>query len=267
MGFNFQCAAKISVTVVLFTLCFYYFTLPSLEEYEANQIIVTTSEETEGEILAPAVTVCAQDPCLKLEDYNEAFQTYCANETDIKKCIDSATFNFSSTILNAAKGFEPYNSSLMNPSEWIPEITLPAAGKCYTLSSSQTMEQNFMTGTIRLELRKDLNYFIYIHDVNYYVQNQNPIGIPTNFRALSPGEGWKRTFKMRTVKRKNINNCNPNPSYKFTACVRSRLSKTAGCRLPWDRWTDQSVVFARQSADYVGTDQPVAVCTTMEQFR
>ena len=251
MGFNLQCAAKISVIVILFTLCFTYFTLPSLKEYHAQQIIVTTSEEKEHEILAPAVTVCAQDTSLLVDDYHQTFQKYCANETDIRRCIDAATFNFSSTIRNATKGLPPYDSSLMDPSQWIPEVTLPAAGKCYTLNTSQTLEPNFMTGTLRLVLSKDVNFYIYIHDVNYFVQNQNPFGVPINFKAFSLGEGWTRTYKMRTVKHKNINNCNPDPSNKFTACVRSSLSKTAGCRLPWDRWTDQAV----------------AVCTTMEQFR
>ena len=251
MVFNFQCAAKISVIVVLFTLCFTYFTLPSLKEYQAQQIIVTTSEEKQDEIHAPAVTVCAQDPSLAIGDLHQAFLKYCANKTDIRRCIDAATFNFSSTVFNATRGFPPYDSSLMDPSQWIPEVTLPGTGKCYTLNTSQTLETNFMTGTLRLVLSKDLNYYIYIHDINYFVQNQNPYGVPINFKAISSGEGWTRIYKMRTVKRKNINNCNPDPSYKFTTCVRSSLSATAGCRLPWDPWTDQAVT----------------VCTTMEQFR
>ena len=108
-----------------------------------------------------------------------------------------------------------------------------------------------MTGPLHLELRKEINYWVYIHDINYYVPNLNNFGVPTNFKALSPGPGWNKIYMMSTVKRKNINNCNFDPSYKFTSCVKSSLSKTAGCRLPWDSWTDQDV----------------AVCTTMEQIR
>ena len=247
----FKKAAKISLMLILFLLCFIYFTLPSLKEYHAEQMIVATSEEKEDEILAPAVTVCAPDASLAIEDFHQAFPKYCANETDIRRCIDAATFNFSSTVLDATKGLPPYDSSLMDPSQWIPEVTLPGTGKCYTLNTSQTLEPNFMTGTLRLVLSKDLNYYFFVHDINYFVENQNPFGVPSYFKGISPGEGWTRIYKMRTVKRKNIKNCNSDPSYKFTTCVRSSLSKTAGCRLPWDQWTDQAVT----------------VCTTMEQFR
>ena len=251
MVFNFQCAAKLSVIVVLFALCFAYFTLPSLKEYMAQQIIVTTSEEKVNEVLAPAVTVCALNPRVGIDEIHKAFQIFCANVTDVRKCFDNATFNFSSTIVNATKGYSPYDSSLMNPSLWFSEVTLPSAGKCYTLNTSLKLEQDFMTGTIRLMLKRELNYWLFIHDINYFVQNQNPFGVPVNFRAVGPGQGWNKVYKFRTVKRKNIKNCNSDPSYKFTACVRSSLSKTAGCRLPWDPWTDQAVT----------------VCTTMEQLR
>ena len=186
----FKKAAKISLMVILFFLCFIYFTLPSLNEYKAEQIIVTTSEEKVDEILAPAVTVCAQDPRLLIVDYENTFLKYCASEMDIRRCVDNATLNFSSTILNARKGFTLDGPNLMDPFMWIPEITLPSAGKCYTLKTSQTLEKDFMTGTLRLVLSKDLNYYIYIHDINYFVQNQNPYGVPINFKAISSGEGW-----------------------------------------------------------------------------
>ena len=128
MAFNFQGSAKVAVIMVLFTICFTYFT--SLKEYQAQKIIITTSEEKVTEILAPAVTICALNPSLAVTEYPMALEKYCANETNIRKCIDNATFNFSSTIVNAIKGYPPDDSSLMDPSLWIPEVTLPAAGKC-----------------------------------------------------------------------------------------------------------------------------------------
>ena len=139
MVFKFHCVAKISVILVLFSLWLINFALPSLKEYQAEQIIVTTAEEKMNDILAPAVTVCAQDTSLLVDDYHQTFQKYCANETDIRRCIDAATFNFSSTILHATKGLPPYDSSLMDPSQWIPEVTLPAAGICYMLKTCQRL--------------------------------------------------------------------------------------------------------------------------------
>ena len=251
MVFKFHCVAKISVILVLFTIWLINFALPSLKEYQAEQIIVTTAEEKMNDILAPAVTVCAQDPGIEVEDLHKALQKYCANETDIRRCLDDATSSFSATILDARKGYTPDGQSLMDPSMWIPDITLPSAGKCYTLNTSMTLEEDFVTGTLRIDLKKDINYGIFIHDINYFGNSQNPYGIPVNFMVINPGGGGNKIYKMRTAKRKNIKNCNSDPYYKFTTCVRSSLSKTAGCRLPWDQWTNQAV----------------AVCTTMEQFR
>ena len=247
----FKKVAKISLMFCLFIICLIYFTLPSVREYLEEQIIITTSEEKVDANLAPAVTVCAQNPGLSVIEYSNALHKYCANELDIRMCIDNATFTFHTTILNARKGYNPSGPSLMDPSLWIPEVNLPAIGKCFTLNTSMTLERDFLTGTLRIELFKDLKYYFYVHDIDYYTQNQNPYGIPLNFMSIQAGEPGTKIYKMRTVKRKNINNCNSAPSYKFTACVRSSLSKTAGCRLPWDRWTDQAA----------------AVCTTREQFR
>ena len=78
MVFKFQCAAKISVILVLFTLWFINFALPSLKDYQAEQIIVTAAEEKMNDISAPAVTVCAQDPGMEAKDYHQALQKYCA---------------------------------------------------------------------------------------------------------------------------------------------------------------------------------------------
>ena len=188
----FKKAAKISLMLVLFVLCFTYFTLPSLNEYQAKQIIVTTSEEKVDEILAPAVTVCAQDPNLSVVDYDKIFLKYCANEKDIRRCMDDATINFSSNILNARKGYTPGGPKLMDPSLWIPEITLTASGKCYTLNTSQTVLEDFITGTIRIELNKNMIYNLFIHDINYFANNKNPYALPVNFLAINPGGGGNK---------------------------------------------------------------------------
>ena len=133
MVFKFRCAAKISVILVLFTIWLINFALPSLKEYQAEQIIVTTAEEKINDILAPAVTVCAQDPGIEVEDLHNALQKYCINETDIRRCLNNATFTLSATILDAKKGYTPDGPSLMDPSMWIPNITLHSAGKFQTL--------------------------------------------------------------------------------------------------------------------------------------
>ena len=87
---------------------------------------------------------------LSIQEYHMALQKYCTNDTYIRKCLDNATFSFSSTIKKARKGYTPDGPGLMNPSLWIPEITLPASGKCYTLNTSLTLEEDLWLGHLSL---------------------------------------------------------------------------------------------------------------------
>jgi hypothetical protein len=50
-----------------------------------------------------------------------------------------------------------------------------------------------------------------------------------------------KTLILKVVREEKIDRegqqCNPNPNYGFTRCVRQKLSQTTGCRLPWDLTT------------------------------
>ena len=50
--------------------------------------------------------------------------------------------------------------------------------------------------------------------------------------------------RITLTKQKKLNlqrsPCNEDPVYSFTTCVKEQLSQRIWCRLPWDKWTDQS---------------------------
>ena len=50
--------------------------------------------------------------------------------------------------------------------------------------------------------------------------------------------------RITLTKQKKLNlqksPCNEDPVYSFTTCVKEQLSQRIGCRLPWDKWSDQS---------------------------
>ena len=33
--------------------------------------------------------------------------------------------------------------------------------------------------------------------------------------------------------------CEEDPAYSFTGCIKEKLSEKVGCRLPWDKWSQQ----------------------------
>ena len=50
--------------------------------------------------------------------------------------------------------------------------------------------------------------------------------------------------RITLTKQKKLNlersPCNEDPVYSFTTCVKEKLSQIIGCRLPWDKWSDQN---------------------------
>ena len=61
-----------------------------------------------------------------------------------------------------------------------------------------------------------------------------------------------RDLTLTKHKRLNLDRrpCEEDPSYSFTVCIKEKLSEKLGCRLPWDKWSQQKR----------------AVCTTEDQF-
>ena len=229
MAFKFYktFAAKLSLQLSLFTVCLFVFGFPSIEKYKAEETIVTTKEEKKDEILAPAVTICAINKnnlngfktVNHVSNFGDILQAFCSESTNMKSCIDGQTYNLSETVMNATKGISSEAKNLIGPHLWISDFSGTYFGQCFTLNTSISMDLQAITGTLRISLAKDLNYNIFVHDLNYFLINVNPYGIPNNYRIVS-GDQKSAYYKMRTVRKENIRDCNDDISYSFTSCVK-----------------------------------------------
>ena len=68
-------------------------------------------------------------------------------------------------------------------------------------------------------------------------------------------KGGSYFYQITLKKHKRLNlkerPCQEDPTYKFNTCIKQKLSERVGCRLSWDKWSDQEM----------------EICTTDQQFR
>ena len=55
------------------------------------------------------------------------------------------------------------------------------------------------------------------------------------------GGGYYYMITLTKHKRLNLDErpCEEDPSYNFNTCIKEKLSENVGCRLSWDRWSQQ----------------------------
>ena len=262
MNIKIETGVKLVIQSVLLLIFIKYFGLTSWQRYQAERAVMTSAEEdAEGGIPSPAVTVCAFDPATNLAFRNkhpgvdgtsqEVIGHICkgTNGTEIVKCVEKEGFNLTTTVKEVTKGIKLNTSS---PGQWFPEFSFTGAGLCHTLDANMTFGTNLTTESLRIELNNSLSHFLMIHDPNFFLLNLNP-GLPFNF--IKATHSKMTVYSLIAVKHHNIDvpskRCNPDPSYTFTRCIKEGFSREVGCRLHWDRWTDQTT----------------PVCHSLEQYR
>ena len=260
MDLKVKTVVKLVVQSVLLILLVNFFGLDSWRRFHAKKAVMTSSEQDEGRVPAPAVTVCAFDPETNSAFINdhpgvdefsqEIIGHVCPNMTgdDIVKCVEEKTYNLTTTVKAVTKGIQD-NSSL--PGRWYPELSMTGAGLCHTLETNLTLGTNFSTESLRIILNGNLSYYVIIHDPNYILLNMNP-GLP--MKLLNIDESKMTMHQLIVVRHENLDvpskPCNPDPSYRFTGCIKEVFSREVGCRLHWDRWTGQATPVCHRLDQY-----------------
>ena len=247
---------------MLFFILLKYFGLPSWERYLEEKTVVTSAEKDLGGIPAPMVTVCPlnsntvmgyKNNSLTLHKFltSEVVYEICKGleGVDIVHCVENKTLNLSDGIRYALKGFTGLEGDFTDSKFWSPDFSYSANGICYQLEANTTLGTKKLPDSlvVYLKSRKSL---IFIHDPNYFLQSTNP-DFPLNM--MLSGETM-RMFSLKLVRHNNLNlaskPCNPSPLYSFTRCIKTSLSQEVGCRLHWDRWTQQHLPTCQQLEQY-----------------
>ena len=253
--------AKGLIQGTLLVVVFYYFGLDSWHKYMDEKTVVTAVELDLGEIPAPSVTVCAvnakthlglTDPALSSENFpmGEIVGGICPGleGDELVNCVQKNTFNLTMIVQNAEKGLFGKNK-LTDARFWRPEFSNSRLGICQTLEPNLTLGNILATDSLCIELNNKFESYILIHEPNLFLLNLNP-SMP--FKSMTVD--GNKVFKFNAVRHRNIDviskRCNPDLSYSFTACIKKRISREVGCRLHWDRWTDQSLPKCHRGDQY-----------------
>ena len=177
----------------------------------------------------------------------------CINVKNVTDCIVNRTFELSEVVGNAWIGGVS-KTSLMDPSFWIPDFTWVRDGRCYTLNYSKNVADDYEKDIMMFgSTDPNKHQVIYIHDASFFAISDNPKAF-----SMKRTKAMNNTFlyiRISLVQHKLLNRpenaCEEKLPYSFLSCIKNTFSKTVGCRLPWDRWSDQK--------------QPL--CTSLDQFR
>ena len=175
---------------------------------------------------------------------DQSYNRWCksANSTtEFENCIEEKTFALNDTVLLALKGWEGEN--ITAPEFWTSDVPQSLSGRCYTLDLDIKLGINALTEGIILQLNPNLTYTIFFHQPDFYRFSFNSVAMPSVQRIISLEEIGNKYFgfSLELVRRERLNRaenpCNPDVNYKFTRCIKQKVSDTIGCKLPWDKHT------------------------------
>ena len=247
------------IQIILFVLFLVFFGIPSIEKYLDKQTIMVSSEEQTNGIEAPAITLVALkkrgvptgwksvNKDLNYQSFVMIHHCQAMNFTDMDICQKNDTYERGDFLMSAALGFFKENStSLLNESSmWTEDMAVTYYGRHFTLNPSMTMTKTPHHAFI-FQVDKSFGYYVWLHDENFFIVNQNPFGLPSKLwiitgNELSGKNGLYHEITLTKHKKLNLDRrpCEEDPKYSFLTCTKEKLSEKVGCRLPWDRWSKQ----------------------------
>ena len=230
--------------LVLF-ICF--FGISSIRRYYKKETIFLRNTQPSPDIPAPAVTFCPTnkktDRGWKDDNFSE-ISTHCRQyKEDTSECILQETYTLTDFLKKVSKGLIT-NDSLTDPSLWSQDWSGTYYGVCHTYYRSEYMGLDFLNDMLVLQLDKNFNYKIFIHDKNYFEIMNNPMSIPMVRMNLITDTETNSYYKMTMIQHRELNvpgdPCEDDPGYSFRSCVKESFSRKVGCRTGWDSWSDQS---------------------------
>ena len=240
------------VQLTLLVILLKYFGLQSWQRFKEEKTVVTSAEKNLGEISAPSVTVCVENPKTQMGYKDDFLESELASSSgiigqicqglqgeDIVRCLEEKTYNISTVVKQASKGVSG-GTNRTDTRFWNADFSSASEGMCYQLEANMTLGTDQETDVLLISLNSALFSWVWIHDPKFFLTNSNP-GLPFTLTSIKSMK-W---YSFRQVLHKNLDvaskRCNPDPLYSFTGCIKTSLSWEVGCRLHWDRWTDRQL--------------------------
>ena len=270
MGPAIATAIDFSLYGLLFVLFMVFFGVPSIEKYQRKDTIFVTSKVSTNGIEAPAVSIIvlnengygwkantSQTSSL-LGRYNMAFLLdHCKeiNLTDVEHCIAKNSFELTDFMTTATFKLSPSTVGELNKTSWTEDINITPDGRIFTWNPQRNITPEW-EDLVFLSVYKNFTYFIFVHDIDFYIIGTNRLGATPAFWTFNGKTMQNHYQEIVLVKHKRLNldhqPCEEDESYRMLDCVKKSFAEQVGCRLPWDKPTTQ-----------VGG----VLCTTRDQFK
>ena len=272
MALTMACSIDLFLYGILLVLFMVFFGIPSIQKYQDKETIFLSSEKLTNGIEAPAITIIAVNNNTGYGWKTKNNQTSSAvarfthtflldhckeiNQTDLETCISEDSFGLTDFLTAATFGMRELASSegKLNRSSWKEDMDITANGRHFTWNPQKLISpelEHFMFMT----LFKNLNFFIFVHDPDFYVISTNPFGTGLALWEFEGSSMTNQYQELTMIKQKKLNlvrrPCEEAKDYKFTTCVMESFAEKVGCRRPWDNWTRKDR----------------AICTEREQFK
>ena len=266
MGFSIE----LFLYGLLLVLFMVFFGIPSIQKYQSKETIFISTREFTNGIEAPAITVLALKNDTSYGWKSKSNQTaslmarhtytfvldHCKeiNQTDLETCISGDTFGLTDFLTTATFGISESSMNVLNRSSWTEDMDSTANGRYYTWKPQSVITPS-LTDTMFLSAYKNFKFYIFVHDINYFLFCSNPLGTTADVWEFDGNSMKDHYQEIILVKHKKLNlehrPCEESEDYSFTTCVKESIAESVGCRMPWDR-------LSRQDR---------AICTEREQFR
>ena len=252
---NLLAIAKMVFLLGLCVLWGVFFAGPAFERYLTAGVSVEEWQETPASLPPPAVTLCPFERYFSgwknaiKQDFTDNYDNYCseaASSQDFEKCVEEKTFSLFDTISNGSyHGIAPQlmKQNLSDPSFWVGDSTVGALGRCYTLNYTGKLGADVQDHSLVFNLNTKMSYSYFIHHADFFTLAWNPLTLPIVKGELFYDKVGNKLhyFYLRAIRQEKIDRaeqrCDPDPMYRFTYCVKEKVSEVVGCKLPWDNYT------------------------------
>ena len=191
-------------------------------------------------LVPPAITVCADSA--KNSGWKGAtfrfmgLNTTCDMERgfeETNRCVKNKTYNLEETIDVSAVALKlqtlPFSSTTIEEKLWKSTITAARMGMCHTLAYSEPIDlEKHLQVTMKGE------FTVFLHDPSFFVLKSDNFFIP----HLTLNGPSKKGYKLKVVTKKRMNRkgifeCQSDPGYSYSECVKESVAKKIGCNGPW----------------------------------
>ena len=226
------------------------FGYPAINSYlEKAVMFQERTSSSDADLEPPAITICVDtQSSLKKEtsvlgagkSMKAIIQSICGNNTTtvdkVMKCFEYVFYNSSELIVKQILNGKRTVFS------WNTDITVWAYGKCHSLVDPPKIgvESN---ESIRLNVKPNLPYRLFIHDRKFFFPSGNPLTIPGVAKSLIFPSSDSRIlyYHFQHIKASKIkamdregSPCMADADYSFSKCLKKFVEKKIGCVVPWN---------------------------------